>query len=518
MFVIRGRKPDSPEVRSRSRPRRLDLLSHAACVPLVDPPVAAAAPNAALTLGEAEALAVAADRLPAFSRYPGPLHSRRVNYRRTLRTISAQLGALCGLLALAADPIWADPQPLEPGKPEAGQQLTAENLATWVLESNPGLAAIETAAEAAVYRIEPAGSLDDPMLSYGVAPLTAGTNGGLTQNVDISQKFPWPGTLAARESAARFEAVAAERDVDVLRLQIVAQAKSAYAEWRFVDSALEIYHATQALLDELIATAQTRYAAGRATKQDVLQAELERSDLDNRLLRLLRQQASVQAQINALLNRAPDAPLPTAAPISLQPPPPALEALQPLALAQHPELSRLNAEISVSESLVTLAEKAFYPNFEVGVGYNSMWESVDQRPMIGVSINIPIDRSKRRSELDEARAEMHRTELSLSERRARLLAELATARAEVVEAQKSVVLYQDQLVPLAAQYLEAAIADYQSGTGAFLNVITAEQRKLETDLELARARADYVRRLAELELWTGNSLNASMPTTAGAKP
>jgi outer membrane protein TolC len=376
---------------------------------------------------------------------------------------------------------------------------------------------MEATAEAAAYGIEPAGSLDDPMLSYGVAPLTAGADRSLNQNVDFSQKIPWPGTLAARESAARFEAVAAGRDVDSLRLQLIAQAKSAYAEWRFIDLALDIHHATQALLDELIATAQTRYAAGRALKQDVLQAEVERADLDNRLLRLLRQRATVQARINALLNRAPNAPLPAAAPISLQPAPPALEALKPLALAQHPELSRLDAEISASESRVTLAEKAFYPSFQVGVGYNSLWEETDKRPFFGVSINVPFDRSKRRSELDQARAEMRRTQLSLSQRRAELLAALATARAEVFEAQSSVALYQDELVPLATEYLQAAIADYQSGAGAFLNVITAEQRKLETDLELARARADYVRRLAELELWAGGSLDASSPTAAGAR-
>jgi outer membrane protein TolC len=432
-----------------------------------------------------------------------------------LRTTSLQLAVLGGLL-LAANPVWAAPQ-LENRAPEAGEPLTAEKLALSVLEANPGLAAMEAAAEAAAFGIEPAGSLDDPMLSYGAAPLTAGAGRSLNQKVEISQRIPWPGTLAARESAARFEAVAAGRDADTLRLQLIAQAKSAYAEWRYIDSALDIHHATQALLDELIATAQTRYAAGRALKQDVLQAEVERADLENHLLRLLRERATVQARINALLNRAPDAPLPAAAPISLQPTPPALEVLQPLALAQHPELSRLNAEISASESQVTLAEKAFYPNFQVGVSYNSLWDETDKRPFFGVSINIPFDRGKRRSELDQARAELRRTQLSLSERRAQLLAELATARAEVIQAQKSVALYRDELVPLAAQYLEAAIADYQSGAGAFLNVITAEQRKLETDLELARARADYVRRLAELELWAGGSLNPALPTAAGAK-
>lgn len=98
-----------------------------------------------------------------------------------------------------------------------------------------------------------------------------------------------------------------------------------------------------------------------------------------------------------------------------------------------------------------------------------------------------------------------------------MLADLAQARAEVLEAQASVALYQDELVPLSAEYLETALADYQSGSGAFLNVITAERRKLSTDLALARARADYTRRLAELERWVGGSIHSSLPSPAGVQ-
>lgn len=431
-------------------------------------------------------------------------------------TLSIRCAAvLCAGLIHMGGPVWGDSPPQEHARAEAGQPLTAEQLAEWVLEANPGLAAIQAAAEAAAYRIDPAGSLDDPMLSYGVAPLTADSNRGLNQKFDFSQKIPWPGTLAAREATARHEAVAAGRDVDALRLHVIAQAKSAYAEWRFVESALDIHRATQDLLDELITTAQTRYAAGRAFKQDVLQAEVERTDLDNQRLRLLRQRATVQARINALLNRVPDAPLPDAAPIVLDQLPPALEALQAVALSQHPDLSRLDAQVSASKSRVTLAEKAFYPDFQVGVGYNSVWDDADKRPIFGVSINVPLDRSKRKSELNRTRADTRRAQWSLVERRAELLADLAQARAEVLEAQASVELYHDKLVPLASEYLEAAVTDYRSGTGAFLNVITAEQRKLGTDLALARARADYARRLAELERWVGGSVDTAQRTPIG---
>jgi len=53
--------------------------------------------------------------------------------------------------------------------------------------------------------VEPAGSLDDPMFRYAVAPLTADADRGLNQVLDFSQRFPWPGTLAAREAADNFE-------------------------------------------------------------------------------------------------------------------------------------------------------------------------------------------------------------------------------------------------------------------------------------------------------------------------
>lgn len=431
-----------------------------------------------------------------------------------MRSYQLRCVGICTALAFAAGAAWGNPAQQDTSG-EYPETLTAEILAAWVLEANPGLSAIQAAAESAAFRVDPAGSLDDPMLSYGVAPLTSGADRGLNQRIDFSQKIPWPGTLAAREAAARYEAVVADRDVDALRLQVVAQSKAAYAEWRYVQSALEIHHATQALLDELIATAEARYAAGRALKQDVLQAEVERRGLDNQLLKLLRLKASVQARINALLNRDPETPLPLAAPISLSVSPPALKVLQNMALAQHPDLSRLDARISASSSRITLAEKAFYPDFQVGVGYNNLWDNADKRPIVGVSINIPLDRSKRRSELGRVQAEKRRAEWSLIERRADLLADLAQARAEVIEAQASITLYQEELVPLASEYLEAAVADYQSGAGAFLNVITAEKRTLSTALDLARARADYARRRAELERWVGGAIGTTNRISIG---
>lgn len=409
------------------------------------------------------------------------------------------------LILAIIGPVRVHAQPDGHGDIRNAESMTAEQLAEWVLEANPGLASAAAGAAAAAYRVEPAGSLDDPVVSYGNAPFTAGS-GRLNQRIEFSQEIPWPGTLRAREAAAQYEAEAVGNDVDALRLRVVAQAKSAHAEWRFVDEALGVHDETQDLLDELISTAQTRYAAGTALRQDVLQAEVERADLDNHKFLLRRQQTTVQARINALLNRSADSLLPDADPITIHQSLPAGEVLEERALGRHPELAGLEARVSANQSRVALARQDFYPDFRVGVGYNSLWDDPDKRTIVGVSINIPLDRGKRKAELSRAQAQRRQAEWTLIDRRSALLADVAQTRAEVIEAQESVRLFESKLVPLAEEYLSAAMADYESGAGAFLNVVTAERRVLDTGLALARARADYVRRLAELERVTGGDL------------
>lgn len=415
-----------------------------------------------------------------------------------MRPVSIQ-----SLLAIGACLTFAPLSWAQAGGEAVVEYLTLDNLVAQVLEENPGFLAAQAAARSANYRIEPAGALRDPMLSYSIAPLSS------DQSIDVSQKIPWPGTLHAREAVARHEAAAADWNVSTERLKLTAAAKSAYAEWYFVARALDVHHDVQGLLAELIETAEGRYAAGLASRQDVLQARVERTELEARELRLRHQRTAARARINALLNRAPDAPLPPAAPIKADASVPDVRALERLAIERHPALERLAEEIAAATGRVTLAHKAFYPNFRIHAGYNALWDDPDQRPMVGVSINIPFGRGKREAELDHAQAELRRAEWSRKDRRAELLADLARARAAVVESIQTIQLYEQRFVPLARQYLDAAIADYRSGTGAFLSVVTAEQRSLETELALERARADYLRRLAELELWAGGGLNTA---------
>lgn len=435
------------------------------------------------------------------------LPRRRAPFLHTNRSFARARPVLAAaaLALVIATPAAAEPYLV------GDEQLNPERLVAAVLARNPGIDALRAAARAAAARVDPAGALKDPRLSYGVAPQTIdGT--GLGQRITLSQPIPWPGTLALREKAARRRAKAADARLAALKLEIIAAIKAAFAEWYYAHRALALNKANQALLTELRQVAETRYTTGEATQQDVLQVQIQRAQLQEQALALKRQQRSIRAQINALLHRPVDQPLPPPAPVRAQPGPvPPFQALKQTAIETRPELKRLQAKLAAQRAEIELAQKNFYPDFKLSIGYNSLWGAPEKRWSIGVSISIPWNRSKYQSLLNAAQAEAMRARWQLADRRAGLLAKLASARAAVVAAKKTIALYQDRLVPLAQANLDAALANYRAGAGSFLEVINAATRKLNTAQQLARARANHLRRRAQLQRRAGGELPAPGP-------
>ena len=371
-----------------------------------------------------------------------------------------------------------------------------------VLAQNPNIKIQEAGHDAAVARITSAGALDDPMMSYSSAPQTIGTKMGYRQNVQISQTIPWPGTLDLRSHAASAEAKSAEYQFVDMRLRLAARARATYADWYYVYQALAINSKSIKLVTQMKTVAEAAYASGSSPQQDVLQAEIELTRLKNQTLELERRRADVRAAINALLNddqaSAVNPPGGLPAPATRH----SLPDLNEAALLQYPALRGADSEMAASRDRVELAEKAYYPNFQITVGQNTLMEPWQKQLTVGISINIPIG-DKHDGDFDEAQAKLRQSQFKLISTRSALLSDLEKTHAAIQQIRSTIDLYDKRLVPLARLNLNAARADYSTGTGSFLNVITAEQPQLMAELERERARADYYTQFAILDYQTG---------------
>jgi len=387
------------------------------------------------------------------------------------------------------------------------QRFTSQQLLDEVLARNPDIPTMEATWEAAKSRIDQAESFNDPMLTYSIAPQTAGENGmDFGQKLTLSQHLPWPGKRMLRGEVARFESDAAFAGIDKARLKITEMARSAYADWYFVHAAIRINGINKSLLQEFQNIAEIKYSAGRATKQDALRAEVEQVLLEHRDIVLERHRRDVLAQINTLLQRLPDRPLPLPTGLSETISLPTVEQLRKLALEYHPELRALVARTQASRQRERLAERNFYPDISLNAGYNTLWNQNEKRLTVGASINIPLQ-GKRHAAKDEARASTLRLDFQQRAMVFQLMGEVQRAVDKVRESEHVLILYQNRLLPLAEENLEAAQSDYESGSGNFLDLISTEKNLMQTRLQREQALSDYHQRLATLKHIVGGMLH-----------
>lgn len=388
--------------------------------------------------------------------------------------------------------------------------LSATQLVSAVLKANPRLEIAKASWQASLAQIEQYSALDDPQFQYGFAPLTIDSDNSNAQNsefgqrFEVSQKLPFPGKLHLRAKVAEFKADNRQQDIVAIRLQLATTVKSLFADWYFIHQAIVIDKLKQNLLKEFRDITQTQYSTGRASKKDVLAAEIALAKIKHQTIVLQRQRKTRQAQLNTLLNREVDSVLPKPQLITEIRQLPSLKSLQIKAMQTRPELKAIAANINVHKTESELAELAYYPDFKLSAGYNSLWDNEDKRFNIGIGINLPLNQTKRRAAEQAAKANTQHANWQKLDIQAKIKEELTIAYALVEESLHVMQLYRQQLLTLADENVAAATADYSSGKGDVLSLINSKKNRLKILLESEQALANVQRRFAQLEQAVGS--------------
>ena len=380
-------------------------------------------------------------------------------------------------------------------------QLDRRALIDAVLGANRDLEAMRQGFRAALAEVSAAGELDDPMASYELAPRSVGSsNAPFGQRIQLRQKLPWPGKRSLAKDAAVAEAAVMRGDLRAAQLEIATLASQLYDDAYLNARALEVSDQHHALIEQTKKVAEARMASGRGSTQDALQAEVELGHLEHDRVMLETERITITARINGLLHRDPAAALP---------PPPSELAMPSVpgtaaSLAQHaiesrPQRSAAEARIRAGETHVRIAERAYYPDFELMGSYDSMWDMPEHRWMVGVAIDVPIQRSKRDADADAARARLAQARAARDRTVDDIRVEVTRAHRELEEAIHVIHLYDARLLPAARAHVEAALAGFTTGQNDFPAVISAERELREIQLAAFRAHADAWRRQAALD-------------------
>ncbi len=392
--------------------------------------------------------------------------------------------------------------------------------------SNPQMEAAFHRWRAAALQAPQTRSLPNPSLTYRYYIEQVETRvGPQRQAVQISQMFPWFGKLRLAGEAADQAAEASRQRYEAVKLKLFYQVADAYCEYYYLKRAIDITGQNIELLKSIEIVASARYRVAAAAASDVVRAQVELGKLDDRLRTLQELRAPILAELNAALNRSPDAPLPW--PTTLAAPAVDVEPGQwsMWMRENNPDLKAIDSEIARLRLGVDLAGKNYYPNLGLGVqwidtasaaGAMQPSDSGQDAVIATLTIDLPIWREKLDAGRRQARRRLAAGRADKVQTTNALEAKLKMALYKFNDAERKMALYRATLTPKAKQSLNMIESTYRAGEAGFIDLLDAVRVLLEFDLAYERALASRAQRLAELEMLIGRSIPTTNDTTAGA--
>ena len=241
----------------------------------------------------------------------------------------------------------------------------------------------------------------------------------------------------------------------------------------------------------------------------MLDAHIEVERLDAELLRLTSEDSVLQGEMRRLLGRTGSNARVNVAASRLAANPVLDVDSMSAALENRPQLLALQSLVERNNSSIELAEREYYPDFDLKLQYGQRDQAPDGMPRddmvsLSVAVNLPIWRKSRlEPQVAEARAMRRKAQSMLTAGRLESQAALETQLALAGQWRATVELYQSTLLPQVHAAVTSALAAYRVGRVDFLTLRQSQLRESEVSTELARAVANHNKAIAEIDLLVG---------------
>lgn len=393
-----------------------------------------------------------------------------------------------------------------------------DELVSLALERNPELRAAQRGIDVMRSKIGPAGALPDPELMVGqmnegsIVPFTTlgEPDAGFSEiYVGVNQEVPFPGKLRLKGKVAEMEAKGEESRYKDARFRVIAQVKDGFYDLYAIDKSIEIVEKERKLLEQLEKIASVRYSVGKAAQQDVLDAQVEISRLEERLALLQQRREATEALLNTLLYRSPETPIGPVSAMQKSPLSYELAELSALAERNFPLLEAQQRLIDRDALSLDLARKGKFPDFGFTFVYHNRGAN---RPYwtIGGTAKIPLFFGrKQRHEIEGAAANIAQSRHAYENVRARTFYNVKNLYLMATTADRLLKLYDEGIIRQASFSLEAAVENYEVGKIDFLTLLTSWTRVLNYELSYHEQLAEYQKALAQLEPLVGIELAKS---------
>ncbi len=299
------------------------------------------------------------------------------------------------------------------------------------------------------------------------------------------------------------------------RLRLVSEIRVRWARLYLIARRLETTKANQELLESLIEVANSKVATGDATQGDVLAGTVDLGKLQEQAVSLRQQRQSTIAEINRLVGRDANTPIPAPTQIDGAVPDWDHERLRTIAWQQQPEIIAANIRTQATQWGLEVARLKRRPDFTL----NASWFGIEgNRPTpsivdvgqdawaVGVSVTLPMNRSKYNAIEREASWKHQAAHASVQETKQKYDSLLRDLWEQAKASSATARLYEDSILPQARDTVDADQESYANGEVEFDRLIRNVRNLLTLEVSYHRAVTDAASAKARIKQACGNEL------------
>lgn len=433
------------------------------------------------------------------------------------------------IFSLALLSLWLLSPPLTLAEEVEAPGNELATLVATALADNPELKSSQARWQMYVNKAKQAASFDDPMVMLKLQnmlvrePFVFNKDPQSAKVIGISQQIPFWGKRAIKQEIADYEAESYSWSIEERKLELTRMVKETYYQIWATDKFLTVIDKNLNILSDFITIAESKYSVGQGVQQDIYKAGLEKSKMLDMHITLRQQRRSLEANLNYLLYRPgttpvgtiPDFPLPQRAETAGQ--------LNATALAKRPQFKSLAYLINKGEATHRLAQKEFYPDFNLSFEY--MFKDEVSTTMVndpgydmftlGVTFNLPFQQERRQSMLAESTSALSMATEEQNALKNTISYMINDTLAQLDRRRQLIDLYKGGIIPQAEQALESAVIGYRVNKVDFLTLLDSRMNLFNYERELYESQAEYMMKFAQLEATVGMELGDATMSEAG---
>jgi outer membrane protein, heavy metal efflux system len=393
--------------------------------------------------------------------------------------------------------------------------LNINQIIEEALNKNPDVLAAKSRWEVLKERPLQAGSLDDPTVGLAILNLPTDSfnfrDEDMTmKEISVTQRLPFPGKRGLRTEIAQKEAEAAFHDYEEAKNKVSRDIKVAYYELFYVNKAIEVTEKNRELLKLFNKIAETKYSVGEGIQLDVLKSQVEVSKMIDELIMLSQNKRLWKSKINILLYRPPFSPLGDPEEVKFERFSASPDVLQAAAVANRPLLQSMKRSIEKNQVGLKMAEKDYYPDFDLKLAYGQR----DEGPMgkrsdlvsAMVTFNIPLwYKNKQGKKVVETQREIQATHDQLAALTSEITFTISEKLTEMERFEKQIELLKTGIIPQAAFSLDSAINAYRVNKVDFMALLDNLTTLFKYEIQYYRLLTDHRKNISEMESAVGKS-------------